>query len=93
MSLSKHALFLMEDSSSFDDSDLEDILFDDDKQLLLMITAKDLEDKKNTKWPGSKVDRLCIPQNRTLGHSMVMQDYFSEVPTYPAYLFHRRYRM
>jgi hypothetical protein len=42
--------------------------------LLLMITAEDLEDKKNTKWPGSKVDRLCIPQNRTLGHSMVMQD-------------------
>jgi hypothetical protein len=24
---------------------------------------------------------------------MLMQDYFSEVPTYPAYLFHRRYRM
>jgi hypothetical protein len=24
---------------------------------------------------------------------MLMQDYFSEVPTYPAYLFHRQYRM
>jgi hypothetical protein len=34
MPLSSSALFLMEDSSSLDDSDLEDILFDDDEQLL-----------------------------------------------------------
>jgi hypothetical protein len=69
------------------------ILFDDDEQLLLLITAKELEDKKKTKWPGSKVGRLCIPQNRALRHSMLMQDYFSEVPTCLAYLFHHRYRM
>jgi hypothetical protein len=46
MLLSKCALFLMEDSSSFDDSDLEDILSDDNGQLLLMIATKELEDKK-----------------------------------------------
>jgi hypothetical protein len=45
----------MEDSSSSDDSDLEDILFDDDEQLLLTITAKELEDNKRIKRSGSKV--------------------------------------
>jgi hypothetical protein len=93
MSLSSCVLFLMEDSSSSDDSDLEDILFDDDEQLLLMLAAKEEEDNKRLKRPGSKFGRLCIPRNRTLGHAMLMQDYFSEVPTYPAYLFHRQYRM
>jgi hypothetical protein len=89
MPLSKCALFLMEDSSSSDDSDLEDIPFDDDEQLLLMPTAKEQEDNKRIKRSGSKVGRLCIPWNRTLGHAILMQDYFSEVPTYPAYLFRR----
>jgi hypothetical protein len=93
MPLSNSVLFLMEDSSSSDDYDLEDILFNDDKQLLLMLAAKEEEDNKRFKRPGSKVGRLCIPRNRTLGHAMLMQDYFSKVPTYPAYLFHRRYRM
>jgi hypothetical protein len=93
MSLSSCALFVMEDSSSSDDSNLEDILFDDDKQLLLMLVAKGEEDNKRLKRPGSKVGRLCIPWNRTLGHAMLMQDYFSEVPTYPAYLFRHRYQM
>jgi hypothetical protein len=93
MPLGKCTLFLMEDSSSSDDSDLEDILFDDDEQLMLMIAAKELQHKKKQKRPRSKIGRLCIPQNRELGHSMLMQDYFSEVPTYPAYLFYRRYRL
>jgi hypothetical protein len=87
MSLSSCALFLMEDSSSSDDSDLEDILFNNDEQLLLMLVAKEEEDNKRLKQPGSKVGRLCIPRNCTLGHAMLMQDYFSKVPTYPAYLF------
>jgi hypothetical protein len=75
-----------------DESDLEDILFDDDEQLMLMIAAKEPQDKKKNRL-GSKVGRLCIPRNRALGHSMLMQDYFFEVPTYLAYLFRRRYRM
>jgi hypothetical protein len=89
MPLSNCVLFLMEDSSSLDDSDLEDILFDDDEQLLLMLAAKEEEDNKRIKRPGSKVGRLCIPWNCTLEHAMLMQDYFLEVPTYPAYLFRR----
>jgi hypothetical protein len=87
MPLSKCALFLIEDSSSSDDSDLEDILFDDDEQLLLMLAAKEEEDNKRIKRPRSKVVQLCIPQNRMLGHAMLIQDYFLEVPTYLAYLF------
>jgi hypothetical protein len=42
MSFSKCALFLMEDSSSSDDSDLEYILFDYDELVMLMIAAKEL---------------------------------------------------
>jgi hypothetical protein len=80
----------MEDSSSSDDSDLVDILFDDVEQLMLMIAAKELQDNNKKKWPRSKFGRLCIPRNRAL---MLMQDYFSEVPTYPANFFRRRYRM
>jgi hypothetical protein len=83
----------MEDLSSSDYSNLEDILFDDNEQLMLMLAAMELQDKKRTRRPGSKIGRLCIPRNRALRHSMLMQDYFSEVPTYLAYLFRRRYRM
>ncbi|XP_071683363.1 uncharacterized protein [Lolium perenne] len=36
---------------------------------------------------------LCIPQNRALGYTLLMRDYFAEVPTYPPHHFHRRYRM
>jgi hypothetical protein len=28
-----------------------------------------------------------------LGNELLMQDYFAQVPTYPAHLFRRRYRM
>jgi hypothetical protein len=54
MPLRKYALFLMEDSSSYDDFDWEDILFDDDEQLLLMIAVKEQEDNKRTKRPGQR---------------------------------------
>jgi hypothetical protein len=57
MSLSKCALFLIEDSSSSYNSGLEDILFDDDEQLLLMIAMKELQDKKKIKRTGL---RSCL---------------------------------
>jgi hypothetical protein len=47
MPLSKCALFLMEDRLLSDDSDLEDLLFDDDaEQMFVMLTTKELEDNK-----------------------------------------------
>jgi hypothetical protein len=69
------------------------MLFDNNEQLMLMITAKELEDNKKKKQPRSMIGRLCIPRNCTLGHSMLMQDYYSEVPTYLTYLFNHRYRI
>jgi hypothetical protein len=55
MLLSKCALFFMEDSSSSDDADLEDILSDDYEQLLLMIVAKELEAKKKPNGRGRRL--------------------------------------
>jgi hypothetical protein len=57
MPLSNCALFLMEDSSSSDDSDLEDILFDNDEQLHLMLAAKE-EDNKRIKRPGPRTPHV-----------------------------------
>jgi hypothetical protein len=44
-------------------------------------------------WRGSIISLFCIPWNHALGHAMLMQDYFSYVPTYPSSLFCRRYQM
>jgi hypothetical protein len=77
------ARFDFDDSSSSYDSDLEDLLDDDMEQFVLLLAVKELQDCKKRKRTGSKVDRLCIPRNRALGISMLMRDYFAEVPTYP----------
>jgi hypothetical protein len=41
----------------------------------------------------SVLGRVCIPRNRALGRTTLMQDYFIEVLTYPPSLFRRRYQM
>jgi hypothetical protein len=85
-------LFLLEDSSSSDDSDLEELLDDDLEQtaVILVAAATDVRPKKRK---SSTMGRLCIPRNRALGHTLLMRDYFAEVPTYPPHLFRRRYPM
>jgi hypothetical protein len=83
--MSRSAQLFFEYSSSSDDSDIEELLDDDIKQYIVLLEMKELEDRKK-KRPGSKVGRLCIPNNRMLQHSMLMRDYFAEVPTYPAHL-------
>ena len=81
-------------SSDSDDSEIEEILFDDDIEHMIMAHLVDrFEAGGKRKRRGSKVGRLCIPRNRALGSVMLMKDYLAEVPTYPAHLFHRRYRM
>lgn len=84
-------------SSSFsksDDSNVEEILFDNDvNHLVLLLLIKKIEAGKKRKRRGSTVGRLCILRNQALGHSMLMKDYFVDVPTYLAHLFCRRYRM
>ncbi|XP_010451370.1 PREDICTED: uncharacterized protein LOC104733493 [Camelina sativa] len=36
---------------------------------------------------------IYIPRNREEGHNNLWNDYFSDTPTYPDYLFRRRFRM
>jgi hypothetical protein len=88
----------LSDSSSADDSYIEDLLHDDDDDCeiaLLLLAVKDHEDhaKLLDQRRGSAKGRTCIQRNRLLGHATLMQVYFAEVPTYPPNLFRRRYRM
>jgi hypothetical protein len=79
-----------------DDSDLEELLNDDDTEMMLLLFGmKQMEDRAKLldQRKGSTTGRMCIPRNRALGHEQLMQDYFDEVPTYPPRLFRRRYRM
>ncbi|XP_071678539.1 uncharacterized protein [Lolium perenne] len=85
------ALFLLEDSSSDDESDLEKLLDDDLEQTSVILA--EATDVRSRKRKGSTMGRLCIPRNRALSHTLLTRDYFAEVPTYPPHLFRRRYRM
>ena len=83
-------------SSDSDDSDLDELLRDDDTEMMMLILGiKEFEDRAKLidQRSGSRMGCLCIPRNRALGHAQLMQDYFAEVPTYPSRLFRRRYRM
>nr|XP_051211047.1 uncharacterized protein LOC127328494 [Lolium perenne] len=72
------------DSSSLDDSDLDELLQDDE-----------MEDRAKllNRGRGSVMGRNHTQRNRLLSHEQLMGDYFAEVPTYPPHLFRRRYRM
>ncbi|XP_071678283.1 uncharacterized protein [Lolium perenne] len=88
--------FDLSDSSSSDDSDLEELLQDDDlESTILLLAVKDPEDRAKllNRRRGSVFGWNHIQRNRLLGHEQLMEDYFAEVPTYPAHLFRRRYRM
>ncbi|KAI5006218.1 hypothetical protein ZWY2020_033461 [Hordeum vulgare] len=84
------------DWSSSDDSDIDELLQDDDVEMMsLLVDVQAFEDrvKLMDQRRGSTMGRLTIYRNRALGHEHLMQGYFAEVPTYPARLFRRRYRM
>jgi hypothetical protein len=83
LSMSASVRFLIEDSSSSDESDLEEMILDDNiRQTMIIIVVKKIG------------PRLCLhPMEPHFGHATLMQDYFSEVTTYPSSLFRRRYRM
>ena len=94
MELSDDEQFLLEDSSTDDDSDVESLLATHRHQMVVVVLAvKEYEDRQRKMRRGSKVGRLCIPRNRHIGNELLMQDYFARYPTYPAHLFRRRYRM
>jgi len=94
MDLNSCERFLLEDSSSSDDSDVQSLLANHRNQMLVVTLAvTERDDGKRKKRRGSKVGLLCIPRNRKLGNDKLMEDYFAEVPTYPPHIFRRRYRM
>jgi hypothetical protein len=83
-------------SSDFDDSDLDEVLNDDNMEVMLVLFGmKQMEDRAKLldQRKRSTMGRVCIPWNRALGHEQLMQDYFAEVSTYPPRLFRRRYQM
>ena len=83
--------------SSSDDSDIDELLQDDDIEMMsLLVDVQEFEDRAKLldQRRGSKMGRVTIYRNRALGHEQLMQDYFDENhPTYPPRLFRRRYRM
>jgi hypothetical protein len=85
--------FLLEDSSSSDDSDIDEMILDDDvEQAMVIVAVKNLQDQMAMKRRrGSVPSCISIPQNHAAGHEALMQDYFAKVPTYPPSLFRRRY--
>jgi hypothetical protein len=74
--------FLLKDSSSSDKSNREEMILDDDvKQTMVIVTKKNLQDKMEMKRRRRLVlGRVCTPQNRALGPTILMQDSFAEVP-------------
>jgi hypothetical protein len=81
----------------FDDSDIEDLLFVEDvEQMIVLLAMKDLKDRKNKKKKKhreSTAGHLCISWKRALVHDMVMHDYSAELPMYPPNIFRVRYRI
>ncbi|XP_071681754.1 uncharacterized protein [Lolium perenne] len=93
MLFSAAAMSLMEDSSDSSNSDLDEPLDGDMEEIVVLIAAKELTDRRRKRRHGSTVGRLCIPRNRKLGNDLLMRDYFVEVSIYPPHLFRHRYRM
>jgi hypothetical protein len=81
--------FLFEDSLSWDDPDIDELLNDDETEhMILILAVKELQDRANLrKLRGYMAGRVCVLRNRALEHATLMQDYFVEVPTYPPIFF------
>jgi hypothetical protein len=84
--------FLLKDSSCSDDSDIDEMILDDDvEQAMVLVAIKNLQDRMVLKRRrGSVPGHITIPRNRATCHEALMQDYFAEVPTYLPSLFRRR---
>lgn len=65
-------------------------------QLLGMAAIEDEQQNVNrhtSRHRGSVQGRITIDRGRHEGHNRLFRDYFAEHPTYPPYLFRRRFRM
>ena len=75
MELSPCAEFLMSDSSSSDDSDIDTLFESRQRQMVVAVLAvKEFEDRFARTRQGSKAGRLCIPRNRFYGNELLMRD-------------------
>jgi hypothetical protein len=86
----------LSDSSSSNDSDLNELLQDDEVDAtILLLFVKELEDRAQllNRRRVSVIGWNHIQWNRLLGHEQLMKDYFADVRTYPPHLFRRRYCM
>ena len=66
--------------SSSDDSDIDDLLQDDDAEMMVAVLAvQELEDRAKLldQRRGSQMGRICIQRNRARAHDQLMQDYFA----------------
>jgi hypothetical protein len=82
--------------STSDDSDIEELLEDDDTDMTVaLVVVNELQKRAMLldRRQGSQMGHTYIFRNHALGHEQLIQDYFAEVPTYPPRLFRRRYRM
>jgi hypothetical protein len=95
LTMSESQRFLFKDSTSSDDSDIEEMILDDDvEQAMVIVDVKNLQDRMAIKRRrGSVTGRITVPRNHATGHESLMQYYFAEVSTYPPAVFRRRYRM
>jgi L-lysine 2,3-aminomutase len=93
--MSRSQRFLLEDSSSSDDSDINEMILDDDvEQAMVIVAVKNLQDRMAMKRRRRSIPgRITVLRNRATNHEALMQDYFVEVPKYPSSLFRRRYQM
>jgi hypothetical protein len=64
----------LEDSSSSNDSDLEELLDDKLEHTAVIHTAAAVTEMRPNKRKGSTMGRLCIPRNRALGHTLLLLD-------------------
>ena len=82
MELSPCTEFLMSDSSSSDDSDIETLFESHRRQMVVAVLAvKEFEDRFVGMRQGYKAGHLCIPRSRFYGNKLLMRDYFAEIPT------------
>jgi hypothetical protein len=69
--------FFFQNSSSEDDSDIEDLFHNDGAEILILrVAVKELGYGKRGNGE-ALVWCLCIPRNRVVGHDMLMRDYFT----------------
>lgn len=70
---------------------------EDEEIHMIVATCAQLNQMKNSsnivRHGGSVFNHRVINRNRALGHQLIYRDYFSDDPSYPDYIFCRRFRM